>query len=330
MSRKLLVLLALCAIGAIVAYRASGWDFDWALFRASLSDLRVGWLTASIFFTFAAYWFRAVRWQTLLAPLKSIRLAPLFAMTIVGFAAIYVLGRAGEFARPVWLGRRETVPLSGSIASIVVERFLDLIMLTTFFAAALILVEVSSDSEQTLRILKNAAWVVSAIAAGGLIALVVIRTNAAAIIRFIPFRRVASTVEHFAEGLAFLQNRKSFALVIFQTVIVWIAISLQFWTLLRGMNFEFSLGAATLVMVGAGIGSIAQIPGIGGGFQAGYIFGMITLFQVPKEQAIATSLIATVLSYAPTISVAAIYMLTQGISMRELKGTIRKPESETI
>jgi uncharacterized protein (TIRG00374 family) len=330
MSRKLLFLLALCAIAAIVAYRASGWDFDWSLFRTSLSDLQFGWLTASVIFSFTSYFMRAVRWQVLLAPLKSIRVAPLLGITIVGFAAIYVLGRAGEFARPVWLARRESVPISGSIATIVVERFLDIIMLTAFFAVALVLVDVSSGSEQTLGMLKNAAWIVSAIAAGGLIALIVIRTNAAGIVRLIRFRRVALWVEHFAQGLSFLQNRKSFAVVIFQTTIVWIAISLQFWTLLRGMSFEFSLGAATLVMVGAGIGSIAQIPGIGGGFQAGYIFGMITLFQIPKEQAIATSLIATVLSYGPTIAVAAIYMLSQGISMRELKSTIRTPESDTV
>ena len=46
------------------------------------------------------------------------------------------------------------------------------------------------------------------------------------------------------------------------------------------MNFHFSFAAATLVMVGAAIGSIAQIPGIGGGFQAGYVFCMTTFFMV--------------------------------------------------
>ena len=49
-------------------------------------------------------------------------------------------------------------------------------------------------------------------------------------------------------------------------------------------------------MVGAAIGSIAQTPGIGGGFQAGYIFCMTSFFMVPTEQAIATSLLAWVSS----------------------------------
>ncbi len=294
MSRKLLFLLALCAIVAIVAYRASGWDFNWNLFLNSLSDLKTAWLLASVLLTFVAYWIRAIRWHVLLAPLKRIRITPLFAVTIVGFAAIYGLGRAGEVARPVWLARRENVPMSGSIATIIVERFLDLIMLTSLFAVALVVIEVPADSENTLRVLKKAAWIVAATAAGAMIALIIIRTNAGRIVKLIPFRRVASWVNHFAQGLAFLQNRRSFSWVILQSGVLWIVIALQFWALLLGMNFEFSLGAATLVMVGAGIGSIAQVPGIGGGFQAGYIFGMMTLFQIPKEQAIATSLIATV------------------------------------
>src|SRR5688572_11532475 len=100
MSRKLLVLLALCAIVAIVAYRASGLDFDWALFRASLSGLRPGWLLGCVLLTFATYWLRAIRWQVLLAPLKRLSVSQLLAITTVGFATIFSLGRAGELARP--------------------------------------------------------------------------------------------------------------------------------------------------------------------------------------------------------------------------------------
>jgi uncharacterized protein (TIRG00374 family) len=330
MSRKLLVLLALCAIGAIVAYRASGLDFNWPLFAASLSDLKPGWLAACVALTFVTYGIRAVRWQLLLAPLKPIRILPLFAITTVGFAAIYALGRAGELARPVWLARRENVPITGSIATIVVERALDLIMLTSLFALALAVVEVPAGSEKTLGLLKNGAWAVSALAAGAMVALIVVRTNARRIVSLIPFRRVASLVESFAQGLAFLQNGKTFALVIFHSAVLWIAIALQFWFLLLGMNFQFSAGAATLVMVSAGIGSIAQVPGIGGGFQAAYFICMTALFQIPKERATATALIAWIVSYGPTVVAAGIYLLTQGISMRELKSTIRKPESEIV
>ena len=330
MSRKLLVLLALCAIVAIVAYRASGLNFDWVLFRKSFAGVNVWWLAACVIMTFATYWLRAIRWQVLLAPLRKLPVSELLAVTTVGFAAIFSLGRAGELARPVWLARREDVPLSGSIATIVVERALDIIMFTALLAIALIVVEVPAGSEKTLGVLKNGAWFISALVVAGAIVLVLIRTNAQRIVQLIPFKGIAGAVENFAHGLAFLQDRKTFFLVILHSAVLWIVIALQFWFLLLGTNSGFSIGAATLVMVAAGIGSVAMLPGIGGGFQAAISFCMTTLFQVPKEQATATSLIAWVVSYAPTIIVGAIYMAVKGISIRELKNTVRKPESETL
>jgi uncharacterized membrane protein YbhN (UPF0104 family) len=199
-------------------------------------------------------------------------------------------------------------------------------MLLALFGLALLAVEVPSGAEKTIGELKNGAWFVALLAIVATIALFVIQKSSARIVRLIPFRRVASLVETFARGLSFLRDRKSLTLVLAQSAILWITIALQFWFMLLGMNFPFTLGAATLVMVGAGIGSIAQVPVVGGGFQAGMI-GMMALFQVPKEEAVAASLIATVVSYGPTIAIAAIYMLIQGISVRELRNTIRKPET---
>ena len=319
MSRKLLVLLALCLVGVIVAYRAWGWDFDWSLFRSSLSGMNAGWLIASIVATIATYWFRAIRWQILLAPLKAVRIMPLFSITIVGFSAIFLLGRAGELARPVWLTRREKVALTGSVATIVVERFLDMIMLILAFVLALFAAEIPSTASASLILFKNAAWIIAAVAGGAMIALFVLRSNAAWIVRKIPFRRLAHWMETFLQGLSFLQDGKSLSLVLLQSVIIWIMIVLQFWFMLLGMNFSFSAASATLVMVGAAIGSIAQIPAIGGGFQAGYVFCMTAFLQIPLEQAVATSLIATVLSFVPTVAISPLFMVGMGFSLRDLK-----------
>ena len=141
--------------------------------------MKIGWLIASIVATVATYWFRAIRWQILLAPIKAIGLRSLFSITIVGFSAIYVLGRAGEIARPVWLARREKVALTGSVATIVVERFLDAIMLIVAFVVAVLAAEVPSTSSPKLALLKNGAWIIAAIAGASMIALFALRSNAA-------------------------------------------------------------------------------------------------------------------------------------------------------
>src|SRR4026207_595392 len=114
MSRKLLVLLALAAIAVMVAYPLLGGQFNWSLFFSTLKTLHFWWLAASVLVALLSYVLRAYRWQVLLAPLKFIRIHPVISTTLIGFSAIYVLGRWGEFARPVWLSRREGVPLTAS------------------------------------------------------------------------------------------------------------------------------------------------------------------------------------------------------------------------
>jgi uncharacterized membrane protein YbhN (UPF0104 family) len=133
------------------------------------------------------------------------------------------------------------------------------------------------------------------------------------------FARIASLLRNFSEGLSFLDETRSFGLAIVYSVLVWIVIVLQFWFMLLGLNFHFSISAATLVMVVTAIGSIAQVPGIGGGFQAGYVFCMTTFFLVPTEQAIATSLIGWVSCYVPTVLAGGLYMISQGLSLKDLR-----------
>ena len=312
-------MLSLAAIAGILVYRMSGWDFDWSLFFSSFWNVHPGWLMASIGATGVTYVARAFRWQVLLNPVKSIRIGSLLTANIVGFSAIYVLGRAGELIRPLLLARREQMSVTASLATIVVERFLDSLMLIVIFAASLLLIELPAAAEKTLALMKNTAWLMLIGSVGGIVFLFLFRSNTDRIIGLVPFARIASLLRSFSEGLTFLRRASSLALALAHSAAVWAFIVLQFWFMLLGMNFDFSIQASSLVLVGAAIGSLAQIPGVGGGFQAGYVFCMTTFFLVPAEQAIATSLVAWVLSYVPTVAMAGLYMISHGLSLKDLR-----------
>src|SRR5262249_23717325 len=107
MSRKSLFFLCLAAIVGILIYWHFQPAFDWSLFLSSLWNVNPGWLAASILATMLTYVARAFRWQVLLNPLKSISMGPLISINILGFSAIFVVGRVGEFVRPLWLARLE-------------------------------------------------------------------------------------------------------------------------------------------------------------------------------------------------------------------------------
>jgi uncharacterized protein (TIRG00374 family) len=319
MSRKSLFFLGLALISGYLIYRASAWGFDWSLFMSSLWNVQPAWLAASIVATLLTYVARAFRWQVLLNPLKTVSMGPLISTNVLGFSAIYLIGRPGELVRPLWLTRRENIPLTASVATIVVERVLDTLMLIAIFGLALLLVHVPSAAEHTLALMKKTAWVMVAGSAAAMVLLFFFRSNVDRIVRYLPFAKLSSLLKNFSEGLSFLDRTRSFGLALMHSVVVWIVIVLQFWFMLLGMNFRFSVSAAALVLVGAAIGSIAQVPGIGGGFQAGYVFCMTTFFIVPPEQAIATSLIAWISSYVPTVVAGGLYMISHGLSLKDLR-----------
>src|SRR5881409_1376118 len=229
MNWKSLFLLILTAIAAFVAYRVWGSDFDWSLFYSSLWNIQIGWLVISIVATYLSYVFRAVRWQILLDPVKSIRIQPLISANLVGFSAIFVLGRAGEVVRPLWVARRERAPLTAAVATIVVERFLDTFLIMVFFGWSLLLVKLPAAAGGTVKIMKDTAWVSLIGSIGALIFLFFFRSNSDRIVRYVPLARIASLLKNFSAGLSFLDRGTSLALVIAHSVLVWAAISLSFW-----------------------------------------------------------------------------------------------------
>src|SRR5262249_50404534 len=155
---KSLFFLCLAAISIFLIYRFGTSGFDWSLFVSSVWNIQPGWLAASIVATLLTYVVRAVRWQVLLHHLKPVPMGPLISTNVLGFSAIYVFGRPGELVRPVWLSRSERIPLTASVATIIVERVLDLLMLIALFGLALSLVDLPAATQHTLAWMKAQAW----------------------------------------------------------------------------------------------------------------------------------------------------------------------------
>ena len=85
-----------------------------------------------------------MRWAVFLKPLKphpSMR--NLLSATVVGFTAITLFGRPGEFVRPYLIARKEQVPVTSQFAAWVLERIFDLLMALLLFAFALTRVQTS-------------------------------------------------------------------------------------------------------------------------------------------------------------------------------------------
>src|ERR1051325_5993826 len=116
-----------------------GRNLNWVEVRHAVGNADPYLLTAAVFIVCLAYGFRAFRWAALLKPLSAARFSDLFAATTIGFSGVFLLGRAGEFVRPVVLSMRDPrVRPSASLVTILVERIYDLTAVALLFSVNLI------------------------------------------------------------------------------------------------------------------------------------------------------------------------------------------------
>jgi uncharacterized protein (TIRG00374 family) len=91
------------------------------------------WIIPGVAVYFVAVWARAWRWHYLLRPIKLIRTRVMFPITCIGYMGNNIYpARAGEVLRAVVLKRREGVPISASLATIIVERIFDGVVMLAF------------------------------------------------------------------------------------------------------------------------------------------------------------------------------------------------------
>ena len=91
------------------------------------------WLLPGVAVYFVGVWVRAWRWHYLLGPIKKIPTKTMFPITTIGYMGNNIYpARAGEVLRAVILKRREGVPISASLATIIVERIFDGVVMLAF------------------------------------------------------------------------------------------------------------------------------------------------------------------------------------------------------
>ncbi len=91
------------------------------------------WLIPGIGVYFIGVWVRAWRWHYLLKPIKEIPTKTMFPITTIGYMGNNIYpARAGEVLRAVILKRKEGVSISASLATIIVERIFDGVVMLAF------------------------------------------------------------------------------------------------------------------------------------------------------------------------------------------------------
>jgi glycosyltransferase 2 family protein len=312
--------------------------FAWFLSHANLASVwaqvkraRIDLLVAGFFAVILTYVIRAWRWQYLLHPIGPTRFRTAFRTTVIGFAALGVLpARAGDLLRPYLLARQEGLLVSATLATIVMERVLDLIAVLALLAlyvwgiadaaalppALLRGIEVSSALAGAVAItLMGVMWVLATHPEriGGLVF---------AMARVLPHAvadRLAGLARTFSGGFAAAREPRALAAAVAWSFPLWLAIAAEAWLVTIAFGIAMPFTGTFLLQALLVIGVAVPTPGAVGSYHEAYRIGVTTFFGAPEDTAVAAAIVTHAISYFPVVLTGIVFMAQDGLSFGRIK-----------
>jgi uncharacterized protein (TIRG00374 family) len=291
--------------------------------------------------TLLGFLIRAIRWRSLLSTPRPVSYGSLYGATMIGFMANNVLPfRLGEFVRAWALARREKMSKTTVLATVVVERVVDMLTLLAIFGIAL-LVHPMAKSSQAWDLTRQGATALVTLSVGLTVFVIVLErqprlmraliTRAAARLPERVGQRGVLALEHFVEGLGLFRDLPRLAWVMLLSFLMFgvVVVGLQasMWSL--GINLPWHAGLTMLVITAIGI-MVPAAPGYIGTMNVACVAGL-ALFGVSKNQAVPFSWFYWAGQWIPVTLVGLYYLRREGLSLRKLEeaseaGASERPE----
>src|ERR1051325_10686710 len=136
---------------------------------------------------------------------------------------------------------------------------------------------------------------------------------------------IVSTLEQLATALQVLAHPRELVVTATWTTMLWLAITLANWLVIRAFGLPFGFGAAVFVLGCAPAGSLVPTPGgAAGAFHAATAAGLIFLGTTP-ETAAAISIVMHIIDFGPALLFGIFYAIRGDLSLSKLR-TMISPE----
>ncbi len=294
------------------------------------------WLLPGVAVYFVAVWARTWRRDYMLRPLQHIPVRRLFPVVVIGYMGnnIYPF-RAGEVLRSYVLRQREDVPMGASLATVVVERVFDGLVMLVFVFVALPFTPIPGD-DGSIRSIVMTASVLFFVAMVLFFALAAMPDRFFALAewaadKFLPTkvkRPLLDFLQRFLTGLESLRSFKNVLMIFFTSVIIWLLETIKYWFVMHAFSFEVSFFALMLMN---GIVNLAttlpSAPGYVGTFDGPGI-AVLTLYGIKQGLATAYTLVLHAALWLPITLLGGFYMIKQGLSWADFGRAVQVAEQE--
>jgi uncharacterized protein (TIRG00374 family) len=341
--RKFIEFGALCLLASLLLWWF-GRDLDWAEVGRALNQADPLLLLAAVLIIGLAYAFRAFRWAALLKPLRAARFADLFAATTIGFSAVFLIGRAGEFVRPVVLSMRDPrVRPGASLVTIMVERIYDLTAVALIFAVNLIWFRPPLAVDVSFERIRLAGFGLLGAIVVGIVFLAWFRKSSATVIsllerffsrlRFVPDRvskLILRLFEQLAQALRVLVNARELAATIGWTALLWFGIAAANLLVIRAFDVDVGFRETIFVLGWSLVGSLVPTPGgAAGAFHAATAAALL-LLGIKKEMAAALSIVLHLVDFGPAVLFGVVYVVRGDLSIAKMRAMISPQQVEHV
>jgi uncharacterized protein (TIRG00374 family) len=298
-------------------------------FWGTVQSANYWWLIPGVGVYFIGVWVRAWRWHYLLVPIKKIPTKTMFPITTIGYMGNNIYpARAGEVLRAVILKRKEGVPVSASLATIIVERIFDGVVMLAFVFVNLPELAKLTGSSGFVGNIQQVAVIGTGVFLGALgvfllaamFPQVTAKIGTWVIERFMPQRlreKITGIMHKFLDGLASLRSPFNVLMVFFTSVIIWLLETGKYWFVMHAFSFEVSFFALMLMngIVNL-VTTIPSAPGYIGTFDASGI-AVLAAYNVDQATAAGYTLTLHVALWLPITLLGAYFMAREGLKWND-------------
>ncbi len=294
-------------------------------FWDSVQSANYWWLIPGIGVYFIGVWVRAWRWHYLLGPIKKISTRTMFPITTIGYMGNNIYpARAGEVLRAVILKRKEGVPVSASLATIIVERIFDGVVMLAFVFVNLPELAKLTGSSGFVGNIQQLALIGTGVFLGALLVFllaamfpqVTARVGLWFISRLTPKRlheKIIGIMSRFLDGLASLRSPFNVLMVFFTSVIIWLLETGKYWFVMHAFPFQVSFFALMLLNGIANLATtIPSAPGYIGTWEA-VTKAVLVAYAVDPAVALGYAVVLHVALWLPITLLGAYYLTREGI-----------------
>ena len=345
--KKILLSAILLFLVGYLVYRSSGSlglsGFSGVKLWAAIRSANPLWLLASMVLIYSCYAIRSLRWQVFQRNLGRAKFWEIYPATLAGFSAVFLLGRPGEAIRPVLLAKRARLPVADIFGVWVLERLFDFGCMGVIAAAALLTLEVpggAAEGARTLAYARAGGIGLAAFVAAAFVFIFYLRVHGSKVLeRKLESTRaqgwkakLANIVLSVVRGIQTLRTSTDLLRTVLYSAVHWGVVLVVYYCVSKSFGGEVArLGASdcTLLLAVTLVGSVLQLPGIGGGTQAAAIFVYHGIFGIDKEIATAAAIVLWLVSFAGCAIAGIPLLIREGVSLGQLR-EIAEHEKEEL